>query len=196
MDLLRAFLDDSGQADMVSALELEGAVSVRVFKRAQVGLEVFHSVEYHLTTSRCSYHVCCQLEEDDASTKRFGRVLRHYKMQEGMATFRFCEMECFKLITTETDKVLGHDTDSTASPDTKRKFVALEDFRRNVMLFEPKDCTDRNEARVLQCSTKRVEPFFISSNRTLVLDLLLIIARFIYLFSTWGCTAPQYMYYS
>ena len=33
-------------------------------------------------------------------------------------------------------------------------FVALEDFSREVMLFEPPACTVRNEARVLQCWTK------------------------------------------
>ena len=67
-------------------------------------------------------------------------------------TVRFCEMEGFREITTEEDKALGYGTVSKASPDTM--FVALEDFRRKVILFEPPDCTARNEARVLQCWTK------------------------------------------
>ena len=47
---------------------------------------------------------------------------------------------------------LGYGTVSKASPDTM--FVALEDFRRKVILFEPPDCKARDEARVLQCWTK------------------------------------------
>jgi hypothetical protein len=154
LDLLREFLDDSRRLDIESAFELAGEVSVHVFKRAQVDLEVFHSTEYLRTTSRCSYHVCYQLKGDDASTKRFGRVLRYYKMQEGLGqtTFRFCEMDEFEGTPTEDDKMLGYDTVSTASPVTR--FVALEDFRRKVILFEPPDCKERNEARVLQCWTK------------------------------------------
>jgi len=154
LDLLREFLDDSRRLDIESAFELAGEVSVHVFKRAQVDLEVFHSTEYLRTTSRCSYHVCYQLKGDDASTKRFGRVLRYYKMQEGLGqtTFRICEMDEFEGTPTEDDKMLGYDTVSTASPVTR--FVALEDFRRKVILFEPPDCKERNEARVLQCWTK------------------------------------------
>ena len=81
-------------------------------------------------------------------------MLRYYKMQEKWAqgTFRFCEMDCFREITTEEDKALGYGTVSKASPDTM--FVALEDFRRKVILFEPPDCKARDEARVLQCWTK------------------------------------------
>jgi hypothetical protein len=37
---------------------------------------------------------------------------------------------------------------------TDTMFVALEDFRRKVILFEPPDCKGRDEARVLQCWTK------------------------------------------
>ena len=138
---------------MDAALEM-GEVSVHVFLRAKVDLEVFHSVEYLRTRSRCSHHVCYQLKGDDASTRRYGRVLRYYKMQETLAqgTFRFCEMDCFREITTEEDKALGYGTVSKASPDTM--FVALEDFRRKVILFEPPDCKARDEARVLQCWTK------------------------------------------
>ena len=40
----------------------------------------------------------------------------------------------------------------TASQDTR--FVALEDFRRKVTVFECPACKARDEARVLQCSTK------------------------------------------
>ena len=154
LDLLRAFLRDSGQVVMGSALELEGEVSVLVFQRAQVKLEVFHSTEYHRTISRCSYNVCFQLRGDDASTKRFGRVVRYYKMQEvlGQTSVRFCEMECFKVLTSGADKALGYNTVRTASPDTR--FVALEDFRRKVMMFVCPGCKARDEARVLQCWTK------------------------------------------
>ena len=153
LDLLRRFLHGRGQEVMDSALE-RGEVSVHVFLRAKVDLEVFHSVEYLRTRSRCSHHVCYQLKGDDASTRRYGRVLRYYKMQETWAqgTFRFCEMDCFREITTEEDKALGYGTVSKASPDTM--FVALEDFRRKVILFEPPDCKARDEARVLQCWTK------------------------------------------
>jgi hypothetical protein len=153
LDLLRRFLRGRGQEVMDSALE-RGEVSVHVFLRAKVDLEVFHSVEYLRTRSRCSHHVCYQLKGDDASTRRYGRVLRYYKMQEKWAqgTFRFCEMDCFREITTEEDKALGYGTVSKASPDTM--FVALEDFRRKVILFEPPDCKARDEARVLQCWTK------------------------------------------
>ena len=153
LDLLRRFLRGRGQEVMDSALEM-GKVSVHVFLRAKVDLEVFHSVEYLRTRSRCSHHVCYQLKGDDASTRRYGRVLRYYKMQENLArgTFRFCEMDCFREITTEEDKALGYGTVSKASPDTM--FVALEDFRRKVILFEPPDCKARDEARVLQCWTK------------------------------------------
>ena len=153
LDLLRRFLHGRGQEVMDSALE-RGEVSVHVFLRAKVDLEVFHSVEYLRTRSRCSHHVCYQLKGDDASTRRYGRVLRYYKMQEKWAqgTFRFCEMDCFREITTEEDKALGYGTVSKASPDTM--FVALEDFRRKVILFEPPDCKARDEARVLQCWTK------------------------------------------
>jgi hypothetical protein len=75
-------------------------------------------------------------------------------MQETLAqgTFRFCEINCFQEITTEADKSLGYGTVSKASPATK--FVALEDFRRKIILFEPPDCKERDEARVLQCWTK------------------------------------------
>ena len=153
LDLLRRFLRGRGQEVMDSALEM-GKVSVHVFLRAKVDLEVFHSLEYLRTRSRCSHHVCYQLKGDDASTRRYGRVLRYYKMQETWAqgTFRFCEMDCFREITTEEDKALGYGTVSKASPDTM--FVALEDFRRKVILFEPPDCKARDEARVLQCWTK------------------------------------------
>ena len=75
-------------------------------------------------------------------------------MQEGLGqtTLRFCEMDESEGASTEDDKMLGYDTVSTASPVTR--FVALEDFRRKVILFEPPDCKERNEARVLQCWTK------------------------------------------
>jgi hypothetical protein len=53
-------------------------------------------------------------------------------------TFPFCELDCFTVITTEADKVLGYGTVSTASPDTK--LVALEDFSLEVVLFQPPDC--------------------------------------------------------
>jgi hypothetical protein len=61
----------------------------------------------------------------------------YYKMQEGLGqtTFQFCEMDEFEGTPTEDDKMLGYDTVSTASPVTR--FVALEDFRRKVILFEP-----------------------------------------------------------
>ncbi len=104
--------------------------------RAKVDLEVFHSVEYLQTRSRCSHHVCYQLKGYDASIRRYGRVLRYYKMQETWAqgTFRFCEMDCFREITTEEDNALGYGTVSKASPDTM--FVALEDFRRKVISYD------------------------------------------------------------
>ena len=45
-----------------------------------------------------------------------------------------------------TDKNLGSTPQRNLdSPATK--FVALEDFRRKVIVCEPKDCEDRNEAR-------------------------------------------------
>ena len=80
-------------------------------------------------------------------------MLRYYKMQEiwAQATLQLRE-NCFREITTEEDKALGYGTVSKASPDTI--FVALEDFRRKVILFEPPDCKARDEARVLQCWTK------------------------------------------
>ena len=52
----------------------------------------------------------------------------------------------------KTKLLVGYGTVSKASPDTM--FVALEDFRRKVILFEPPDCKARDEARVLQCWTK------------------------------------------
>ena len=130
---------------------------VHVFQRAQIELEVFHSKEYHRTTSRCSHHVCYQLKDDAPSTKRFGRVVRYYKMDAFLgtslsSTVRFCEMDSFEVTTTPADKALGYDTVSTSSPGTK--FVSLDAFRRKVIFFEPPACSDRNEARVLQCWTK------------------------------------------
>ena len=88
LDLLRRFLRGRGQEVMDSALET-GKVSVHVFLRAKVDLEVFHSVEYLRTRSQCSHHVCYQLMGDDASTRRYGRVLRYYKMQETLAQGTF-----------------------------------------------------------------------------------------------------------
>ncbi len=120
--------------------------------------EEFHSTEYHRTTSRCSRHMCYQLKDDAPSTKRFGRVVRYYKMDAFFgtslsSTVRFCEMDSFEVTTTPTDKALGYDTFSTtSSPGTK--FVSLEAFRRKVIFSEPPACSDRNEARVLQCWTK------------------------------------------
>ena len=81
---------------------------VHVFQRAQIELEVFHSKEYHRTTSRCSHHVCYQLKDDAPSTKRFGRVVRYYKMDAFLgtslsSTVRFCEMDSFEVTTTPAD---------------------------------------------------------------------------------------------
>ena len=163
LDLLRRFLRGRGQEVMDSALE-RGEVSVHVFLRAKVDLEVFHSVEYLRTRSRCSHHVCYQLKGDDASTRRYGRVLRYSKMQEILAqgTFRFCEMDCFREITTEEDKALGYGTVSKASPDTM--FVALEDFRRKVILFSPQ--TVKHATKRACCSAgPRVEYDFSSASR-------------------------------
>ena len=67
-------------------------------------------------------------------------------------TLRFCEMDCFRDVTTEADAELAYSVVCTTAPE--RMFVALEDSRRKVMLFEPPACTVRNEARVLQCWTK------------------------------------------
>ena len=68
---------------------------------------------------------------------------------------RFCEIDSFKVTTTPADKALGYDTVSTSSPNTK--FVSLEAFRRKVISFEHPACSDRNEARVLQCWTNECE---------------------------------------
>jgi hypothetical protein len=61
-------------------------------------------------------------------------------------------MDSFEVTTTPADKALGYDAVSTSSPDTK--FVSLEAFMRKVIFFQPPSCSDRNEARVLQCWTK------------------------------------------
>ena len=108
----------------------------------EIELEVFHSTEYHRTTSRCSHHVCYQLKDDAPSTKRFGRVVRYYKMDAFLgtslsSTVRFCEIDSFAVTTTPADKALGYDTVSTSSPGTK--FVSLEAFRRKVILMEEFD---------------------------------------------------------
>ena len=61
---------------------------------------------------------------------------------------------------TEDDKMLGYDTVSTASPVTR--FVALEDFRRKVILFEPQ--TAKNATKRACCSAgPRVESDFSSA---------------------------------
>jgi len=119
-----------GRNDIAAGLQMASRpVSVHVFQRAQIELEVFHSKEYHRTTSRCSHHVCYQLKDDAPSTKRFGRVVRYYKMDAFLgtslsSTVRFCEMDSFEVTTTPADKALGYDTVSTSSPGTK--FVCLQ----------------------------------------------------------------------
>jgi len=158
LHVLEEFLRGIGRNDIAAGLQMASRpVSVHVFQRAQIELEVFHSKEYHRTTSRCSHHVCYQLKDDAPSTKRFGRVVRYYKMDAFLgtslsSTVRFCEMDSFEVTTTPADKALGYDTVSTSSPGTK--FVSLDAFRRKVIFFEPPACSDRNEARVLQCWTK------------------------------------------
>ena len=78
----------------------------------------------------------------------------YYAMLEkcDAGTVRFGESDCFREITIEDKKALGYGTVGKASPDTM--FVALEDFRRKVILFEPPDCKARDEARVLPRRTK------------------------------------------
>lgn len=82
---LQEFLRGIGRSDIVDTWE-STSLSVHVFQRAQIELEVFHSKEYHRTTSRCSHHVCYQLKDDAPSTKRFGRVVRYYKMDAFLGT--------------------------------------------------------------------------------------------------------------
>ena len=102
------FLRGIGRSDIVDTWE-SASLSVHVFQRAQIELEVFHSKEYHRTTPRCSHHVCYQLKDDEPSTKRFGRVVRYYKMDAFLGTsisscVRFCEVDSFKVTTTPADK--------------------------------------------------------------------------------------------
>ena len=87
LHVLEEFLRGIGRNDIAAGLQMASRpVSVHVFQRAQIELEVFHSKEYHRTTSRCSHHVCYQLKDDAPSTKRFGRVVRYYKMDAFLGT--------------------------------------------------------------------------------------------------------------
>ena len=135
-----------------SLMQSEDNIVVTTFKRAQVDLEVFSSVEYLRTSTRCSFHVSFANRETPAN--KFGRVLLYFRMYDtfGKRTLRFCELDCFRDVTTEADAELAYSVVCTPAPE--RMFVALEDFMRKVMLFEPPACTVRNEARVLQCWTK------------------------------------------
>ncbi len=69
LHVLQEFLRGIGRIDIAAALQMASRpVSVHVFQRAQIELEVFHSTEYHRTISGCSH----QLKDDAPSTKRFG----------------------------------------------------------------------------------------------------------------------------
>jgi len=152
LEKLRRFVQ-AHDAEMYSSLmESEDNIVVTTFKRAQVDLEVFSSMEYLRTSTRCSYHVCFANRETPAN--KFGRVALYFRMYDAVSkrTLRFCEMDCFRDVTTEADAELAYSVVRTSAPQSM--FVALEDFRRKVMLFEPPACTVRNEARVLQCWTK------------------------------------------
>ena len=152
LEKLRRFVQ-AHDAEMYSSLmQSEDNIVVTTFKRAQVDLEVFSSMEYLRTSTRCSYHVCFANRETPAN--KFGRVALYFRMYDAVSkrTLRFCEMDCFRDVTTEADAELAYSVVRTSAPQSM--FVALEDFRRKVMLFEPPACTVRNEARVLQCWTK------------------------------------------
>ena len=128
-------------------LELIGQMSALVFKRAQVGHEQFASVDLHRSTTWCSHHA--RFGNRLAAVNKYGRILRYYLMQHGENCIRFCEMECFADVTTDTAAELGYSTVRTSTPT--KMFVSLSDIMRKVILFEPPACKTRNEARVLQC---------------------------------------------
>ena len=87
LHVLEEFLRGIERNDIAAGMQMASRpVSVHVFQRAQIELEVFHSTEYHRTTSRCYHHVCYQLKDDAPSTKRFGRVVRYYKMDAFLGT--------------------------------------------------------------------------------------------------------------
>ena len=73
LHVLEEFLRGIGRTDIAAGLQMASRpVSVHVFQRAQIELEVFHSKEYHRTTTRCSHHVCYQRSEE----RRVGKECR------------------------------------------------------------------------------------------------------------------------